>query len=196
MRAWLLVLPLLCACGSAGGPGPGTSCPAAGYPCGPYGYGRGAVIADLTVIGRRDEDKNGTATNDPVREIHFHDYHGQAGLSALVVLIGAQTCVPCQNEQPSLVELYKQYQPKVAFLEAIVEGAAGRPADQSVIDNWATVYALPFDITHDPTQALAPYYPAGSFPSAMAMRTSDMSIVYSVVGPADGLAAVLEQIAK
>ena len=49
-------------------------------------------------------------------------------------------------------------------------------------------------MTPDPTQALAPYYPANSFPSTMAIRLSDMRITYQVVGPADGLMQQLDQL--
>ncbi len=196
MRWWILAV-LYCYCGGCGGASVHSAvCDAGAYPCGPYGYAAGSVIANLTVMGQRDSDGNGSAVDDPVQPISLIDYFSDHTISALAIIIGAETCVPCQNEQPSLVALYNQYRPKVAFLEAIVQGSAGALADQSVIDNWATQYSLPFDITNDPTQALANYYPANSFPSAMAIRISDMTIVYQVDGPADGLQAAIDQIVQ
>jgi hypothetical protein len=187
MRALFLV-GLVAACG--GGSSHAT-CNASDYPCGPYGFAEGAVIADITVMGQRDSDGNGSAVDDPIAPIHLSDYFHDTTLKGLVIIIGAENCVPCQNEQPDLVATYNKHKPQAAFLEAIVQGAGGAPADQSVIDGWATNYMLPFDLTADPTSALASYYPANTFPSAMAIRTSDMTIVYQVVGTADGLDAAL-----
>jgi hypothetical protein len=173
---------------------PGHICDAGGYPCGPYGYTTGAVIADVAVSGQRDQNGNGNATDDPVTTIRMSDYRNDSRLKALAIIIGSESCVPCQNEQPSLVALDQRYQGRVAFLEAIVEDAAGQPADQRVINAWVASFNVPFDMTPDPTQALQPYYPANSFPVAMAIRLSDMDIVYHVVGPADGLQQTLDQI--
>jgi hypothetical protein len=196
MRRWLTAL--LFACGCGGGTQAPAACDAGAYPCGPYGYGMGATIADLTLSGQRDANGNGRATDDPVAPIHLSDYFHDPALAALVIVIGSESCVPCQNEQPDLVTLQQRYpgqgSPKVALLEAIVQNAAGQPADQRVIDAWVARFAVPFDMTADPDQVLAPYYPANDFPSAMAIRLADMRIVYQVVGPADGLQQTLDQI--
>jgi thiol-disulfide isomerase/thioredoxin len=170
------------------------ACDAGAYPCGPYGYGMGAVIADFTVSGQRDQNGNGRATDDPVISIAMSDYFHDPKLKALAIIVGSESCVPCQNEQPDLVTLHQRYQGKLAILEAIVQNAVGQPADQRVIDNWVARFAVPFDMTPDPGQALAPYYPANNFPSALAIRLSDMRIVYQVVGPADGLQQTLDQL--
>jgi hypothetical protein len=186
---WLL---FLFGCGAASHGG--NICDAGAYPCGPYGYGPGAVLADIAVSGQRDQNGNGRATDDPVMAIRMADYFHDAKLKALAIVVGSESCVPCQNEQPDLVTLFQRYQGKLALLEAIVEDAAGQPADQRVIDNWVARFNVPFDMTADPGQALAPYYPGNSFPSAMAVRLSDMKIVYQVVGPADGLQQTLDPI--
>ena len=187
---WLLLF--LSGCSSS--TQPSNSCDAGAYPCGPYGYGQGATIADVTVSGQRDGNGNGHATDDPVADIRLSDYFHDSRLKALAIIIGSESCVPCQNEQPDLVTLQQRYQGKAAFLEAIVQNAAGQPADQRVIDAWVARFNVPFDMTPDPGQALAPYYPANSFPSAMAVRLSDMRITFQVVGPSDGLQQALDQI--
>ncbi len=187
---WLVLL----VCGCSSGTQASNSCDAATYPCGPYGYAAGATIADVALTGQRDTNGNGNATDDPVGTIQLSDYFHDPKLKALTIIIGSEGCVPCQNEQPDLVTLYQHYQGRVAMLEAIVENAAGQPADQRVINAWVARFNVPFDMTPDPTQALALYYPANSFPSAMAIRLSDMRIVYQVVGPADGLMQALDQI--
>jgi thiol-disulfide isomerase/thioredoxin len=154
----------------------------------------GAVIGDFAVQGQRDTNGNGNATDDPLVTIQMGDYFHDPALKALAIIIGSESCVPCQNEQPMLITLQQMYGGKVAMLEAIVQDAGGRPATQQVIDNWVARFNVPFDMTPDPTQALAPYYPANSFPSTMAIRLSDMKIVYQVVGPATGLQQTLDQI--
>lgn len=189
---WLLCL--LAGCSSV--TKSAVSCDAGAYPCGPYGYTTGAVIADLAISGQRDSNGNGNATDDPVVTIQLSDYFHDPKLKALVIIIGSESCVPCQNEQPSLVTLQQRYQGQVAMLEAIVQNASGQPANQAVIDAWVASFSVPFDMTPDPTQALAPYYTANSFPVAMAVRLSDMQIVYHVVGPDDGLQATLDQVVK
>ena len=194
MRALAIAL-LLAGCSSAQhAVDGGAACEASSYPCGPFGFAQGARIANLTIDGQRDANHSGSAVDDPVAPIQLADYFADPKLSMLAIIIGAESCVPCQNEQPNLVTLYDNYLPggKVAFLEAIVQNASGQPADQTVIDNWATRYNLPFDISHDPTQALAPYYPVNTFPSAMAIRLADMTIVYQVTGPATGLQSAID----
>ena len=189
---WIAFLTALVGCG--GSSAPTMMCNAADYPCGPYGYAQGSTIGNLMLMGQRDANGNGSAADDLVTTITLADYFHDANLQALVLIIGAEDCVPCQNEQPDLVTLDQKYGGKVAFLEGIVHAVGGAPATQATVDNWAMRYMLPFDLTHDPDQVLAPFYPANTFPSAMAIRLSDMQIVYKVTGPADGLQAALDGI--
>jgi hypothetical protein len=194
-RALLPFLAALAGCGGTDSPtDAGGTCDPAMYPCGPYGLARGSVIADLALQAKRDANRSGTAVDDPVTTVHLADYYADAKLSALVVVIGTETCVPCQNEQPTLLDVYNHYQPggAVAFLEAIVQGQAGMPADTQVVDAWATRYQLPFDMTADPTGALAPYYNASAFPAAMVIAVREMRIVYAVNGPVDNLMQIID----
>src|SRR5262249_3617748 len=142
---WLLLL-AACSVGNK----PGNICDAGVYPCGPYGYTTGAVIADVAVSGQRDANGHGNASDDPVGTIHLSDYFHDARLKALAIIIGSESCVPCQNEQPTLVTLQQRYQGRVAFLEAIVQNATGQAADQKVIDAWVATFNVPFDMTPDP----------------------------------------------
>ena len=109
------------------------------------------MLGDISVVGQHDDDGNGTPTNDPTRTLSMADYRKKP---ALAIIVGAQSCVPCQNEQPMLVSLYQKYVDRASFLEAIVQNAAGAPADQALVDAWATRYMLPFDITADPTNSI------------------------------------------
>ena len=164
-----------CGLGACGGPRieQAGTCDASAYPCGPYGYTAGSTIADLVLPTQHDDNSSGSAVDDPVVERRLSDYRGRA--DALAIVIGSQTCAPCQNEQPTLVDLSRRY-PRAAFLEAIVQGQAGAQADKAVVDGWATQFALPFDLTPDPSRVLLPYYDPTAFPVGIVVRLADMQI--------------------
>ncbi len=167
---------------------------ASDYPCGPYGLTVGSTIANLTIVAQRDTNQSGSVLDDPAQPISLAAYRAEPQRAALAIIIGSESCVPCQNEQPELVTLHARYGGRVAILEAIVEDSQGAPADQQVIDTWVARFSVPFDMTADPTSVLAPYYPATSFPSALAINLATMEITYLVVGPAVGLEAALDAI--
>jgi hypothetical protein len=180
------------ACGGGGGAVDAGACDAAAYPCGPYGLTAGSTIADLTFAGRRDDDRNGTAANDPVRAVSLDEYYAAPALRAIVLIVASETCVPCQNEQPTLLSLHARYGDQVAFIEAIVQGQAGQPADTSTLDKWAAQFGVPFDMTADPSGVLRPYYDASAFPATLVLRRADMQIVAAIAGMAGSLQAILD----
>jgi hypothetical protein len=152
------------------------------YPCGPYDTMANTVIANLTLPGQHDDNGNGTPTDDAWHDLHFSDYYAARaqGLKAFVVLVSAEWCVPCKMEQSGLVTLFDMYQAggHVAFLESVVQNSMSQPADQTVVDAWATTYKIPFDMAGDPNQVLMPYYSLSTFPMQMVIRVSDMQIIY------------------
>lgn len=156
------------------------TCDAASYPCGPYGSDVGSVIANLELLGQRDDNGNGSVTDDPVRAIHLADYHADPNVKVLVIATSAEWCAPCRQEQSELVALWKKYRDAgagVAFLEAVIQKQDTTPADTTTVDQWAAYYHIPFDMASDPMLALSPYYDINLFPSTMVVRTSDMVIV-------------------
>jgi len=158
--------------GSPDGPG--------AYPGAPYGSDVGSTIANLSIAGtQRDDNKNGTPSDDPLRTITLDDYRVDPGLRVLVILVAAEWCLPCQNEQKELVAEYQAYRNEkagVAMLEAITQKANSSPADAETIANWATHYNVPFDMTFDPGAVLAPYSDPSTYPAQLVIRTSDMNI--------------------
>lgn len=195
----VLAIVLTACTGGSNGAVDGGACDAAGYPCGPYGLAPGSTIANLSIPGKRDQNHSGDVLDDPVLPITFADYHGTPGLRALLIVIGTETCVPCQNEQPDLLALHSRYAASgaLAILEAIVQGQAGKPADTAVLDAWVTRYQVPFDMTADPTSALQPYYSSAAFPSSLLIRVADMSLVSVVTGPLDAAAeASIDAVAR
>src|ERR1700748_957951 len=94
MSRLLALLFLLGGCG--GSSANKVACDARAYPCGPYGYAAGSVIGDPALLGQKDVKGNGSAVDDPLVAIRFADYFHDSNLSALAIIIGAETCVPCQ----------------------------------------------------------------------------------------------------
>jgi hypothetical protein len=147
------------------------------YPCGPFGNSQGQIIANLSLVGQRDTNHNGDPTDDPWGTIHFSDYYQDPSLKVLVVLAAAYWCVPCQMEQPELVQDFNTYKSKgVAFIEAIIQDNNGAPSQPSDVDMWAQNYKIPFDVAADPAVALGPYYNLQEFPMQMLITTKDMAI--------------------
>ena len=199
---------VICIASLAGAPGcggsnsakdtDGGSCDAKRYPCGPYGLAAGSTIANLSLPGKHDQNGSGNVLDDALTTLALADYFARPALRALVIVIGTETCVPCQNEQPTLLQANARYaqQGTVAFLEAIVEGQGGQQADTAVLDAWVSRYQVPFDMTADPAGALRPYYNTRAFPSSLVIKVSDMSIVSVMAGPVDNLAAILDPLVQ
>jgi thiol-disulfide isomerase/thioredoxin len=147
------------------------------YPCGPYGLTQGTVIANLSLPGKRDLNGDGSPVDDPPQTLQLSDYFHNQAQRGVVLSLAAEWCVPCRNEQPTLLSLYDRYKSSLGFLEAVVQDQLGNPAPSTIADNWATAYKIPFDIAGDPDKVLAPYYDVNSMPVQMVIRTRDMTIV-------------------
>jgi thiol-disulfide isomerase/thioredoxin len=189
---------LLAACGGgAAKPGglDGGNCDPTMYPCPPYGYTVGSVVGDLTLSGRRDTDGNGSVLDDPLGPISLSDYYKDKNTHVLFISLATVWCAPCATEQPSLVQLYQSYRAAgqgVAFLEAVVQDSAGKPATSADADTWAMTYQIPFDMAFDPANALSPYYNPTSFPVQLVIKTSDMSLVYQHTSISTDLKSVID----
>ena len=158
---------------------PTNVCDKSAYPCGPFGFLSGEVVANLQLYGRHDDNNNGTVTDDPARIIKMSDYYKDKSIKVIAVLVAAEWCGPCQQEQPDLVAAWKKYQTNksgVAFIEAIIQRKDGTPADLDAVDRWSKQFKTPFDMVADPTVALGPYYNVAAFPMQMVIQTSDMTI--------------------
>jgi hypothetical protein len=154
-------------------PGRGsTACDPSAYPCGPYGVEPGAVIDDLSFVGRPD----GSDATIPATVIHLADLRAA---KAIALLGCAEWCVPCNQEQPQLATLAAGYGSDVAFVEAIGQNAQFGPADLATVDRWAKKYQLGFAVAADPTGTLDPYFPMPAYPMQMVVRTRDMVITWA-----------------
>lgn len=197
MKRFLVALALV-ACGKpGGGAGDGGVCDATKYPCGTPGFTVGSTMANVSLSGYADVDKNGNPLDDPFGTFTFASYYKDATVKVLGISISAEWCAPCRNEQAAFVSMMASYRAAgaaVAFVEPLVQNAAAAPADKTVIENWARTYSIDFDIGFDPTNTLAGYYEPQSFPMQMVVRTRDMSILYVSPGQDNGqLKAAIDQ---
>jgi len=100
-RTWLIAFAAVLAIGNLGGCG-GTSeqlnpdastCDPQVYPCVPYGVSPGTVIRDLSFLGWRDDNKNGSLADDELRTIHLSDYFADKQIKVLVVTAAILTAI-------------------------------------------------------------------------------------------------------
>ena len=142
------------------------------YPKGPYGTATNSVIANLGFQIKRNAMGAATAIN-------LGDLHCNSDIKVLAILVSAEWCLPCQAEQPELVQLYSDYAAAnkgVAFVEFIVQNNDHSAGDAATLDRWATKFKVNFDMGIDANSALAPFYDPNNFPSEMVIQTSDMTI--------------------
>lgn len=188
------------------------------YPVGPYGFTVGNVIPNLEFVGYKDDNGDGKVTDNTPRKIRLSDYYQDKNIKALAVLVAAEWCGPCQQEQNELVTSWNKYQQDkkgVAYVEAIIESAkrdsSGRflPADLETVQRWGNhawpdprgknpAAIIPFPLVADPTVVLGPWYPTPAFPMQLVIKTSDMTLQWANNGYGAGalelqIDTVLEQ---
>jgi thiol-disulfide isomerase/thioredoxin len=167
------------------------------YPAGPYGYVANTRIANHMFTAKTDDNMSGIIdAGDTVKTIELADFYADKSIKALFVGVAAEWCGPCNAEQPGLVSLYKQYQPKgVQFIESMNQNVNFGPADFTVVDRWSARYKVPFPMAVDPNDALGPYYEQAAFPMDMVINMKDMTITWQSNGEdLPGLQAQLDMI--
>jgi hypothetical protein len=164
--------------------------PAAPYPAGPYGSGKGSVIKNATFYGYAN-----VAASQKLKFISLGDYFNPDGtkltdtgapLTALLVAVGAVWCGPCVLEAGSLPAVANKFMPAgIQFVQDLYQGAdstTGNAATQAELDAWITSHALPFPVFIDPAKKLAPYFDVGSLPFIMLVDTRTMTNVAEETG--------------
>ncbi|MSP62608.1 MAG: TlpA family protein disulfide reductase [Myxococcales bacterium] len=163
-----------------------TACDPANYPCGPFGTGAGSVIDNVQLMVKSDANKDGIIdAKDVAKSTRLADYFKNKQYTVLFIDTAAGWCGPCKAEQPGLVKMFADYggrAGKVAFLEAVIEKSDRSLSDEPYVDNWATLYKIPFDMAYDPDGVLEPYYNKSSFPTQIVISTKDMKIVWQMNG--------------
>ena len=147
------------------------------YPSGPYGTQVGSTIKDLSL--RVQTGAGGTFADKKLSDYRADYLAGK--LKVLVIVGAAYWCEPCKAEQPDLVTLSNDYKAKnagVAFLDVVVEDLAKNAATEMQVNDWAVRYSIPFDLAADPNRVLTPYFDTNTFPNALVIKLSDMTIQF------------------
>lgn len=166
------------------------TCDGTEYPCGPFGYHSGDVIPNLRFIGRVDANGNGDLTDDPATEIALGDFYKKPGAKVLALLVAAEWCPPCQEEQGELESTWRDYQDQqkpVVFLEVLTQSNDGSPADLDTVTRWTkkkwvdsntmtSGLKLSFPVAADPTEAVGPYGLSG-YPTQLIIDTETMQLL-------------------
>jgi hypothetical protein len=134
MRWWLAVV-VVAGCG--GTPiAPPAVANDPGYPAGPYGYGAGEVLPDLTFAGKR-VPVGQMASQASAEPISLGSLRAP-GVRYLVVETAGAWCSDCAGDQPAMMQLEADYAAKgVAAGEVLLEGAYDAPATMDDVDGWS-----------------------------------------------------------
>jgi hypothetical protein len=166
----------------------GASCGAGRYPCGPYGYAPGSTIANLELVGQRDDNANGYIdSGDTAVVLRLSDLVAAPGVQALVIDVCPAWCANCRADQPNLIAMYQSYQPggHVAFYGVMPQALDSSPADLKAVDLWGKTFRVPYPMSADPALSLVPYFTFQAYPEHLVIRTRDMTIAWSGEGALD-----------
>jgi hypothetical protein len=181
------------------------------YPAGPYGIEKGSIVENFKFIGFPDPSKDKTA----LREIQMADFYnptgeetwpadsiygGKAKPKALLVVVSAVWCGPCQYENEEILpEEYAKYNPLGAeFLLQLADGpTVGEPAVTKHLVSWTTKYDTAWPAVLDPAAKLSALFEADAYPANLLIDTTTMEIVDVVAGvpePGSAFYAALDEL--
>ncbi len=166
------------------------------YPPGPFGVGKGSIIANYKLIGNANAQKS-TALQD----IELADFYNPSGDAKFeegsifevgapkpkVVLLGisAVWCGPCNYEADVVFPpLYAKYKPLGGeFFIQLADGATpGKAATSKNLLNWTTKYDVDYPMAIDPSSKLSALYEQDAFPNNIIIKTSTMEIIEIAAG--------------
>jgi thiol-disulfide isomerase/thioredoxin len=139
--------------GPAEDTGPVDPGPSGAYPSGPYAIAIGSTYPNLSLNGYR----NGAGAWTTIAASDSYDPTGSRGIKALLVVVSAAWCGPCQEEAKEMPSYKAKYGPQgIRFLEVVIENLSGGPATQATVDSWKKMASLDIDVAADPTKNACP----------------------------------------
>jgi len=173
MRWWLAVV-VVAGCG--GTPiAPPAVANDPGYPAGPYGYGAGEVLPDLTFAGKR-VPVGQMASQASAEPISLGSLRAP-GVRYLVVETAGAWCSDCAGDQPAMMQLEADYAAKgVAAAEVLLEGAYDAPATMDDVDGWSRDHAVTGTLLLDAGRAFEHAAGIIAFPSYFVVDAATMQI--------------------
>ena len=167
------------------------------YPAGPYGVGKGSIIANYKFVGYANAQK----INNALQAIELADLYNPTGDAVyeegsvmevgakkpkvLLIDVSSVWCGPCNYEADvTLPALYEEYKPRGGeFLLNLADGVTpGKSATTKSLYNWTTKYKVDYPATIDPTYKLSALFDQDAFPSNMIIDLKTMEIVDVVAG--------------
>lgn len=197
--------------GSTGSPPPGNfpELSYAAYPAGPYGYGVGATIANLSFMGWRDPVKSNYDVNqfDSVSLAEFYNPNGAVDKPRLLLVnASAVWCVVCRAEYAQLHgdKTYERFEPQgVEVLGVLFEDNDGNPAKPLDLQQWGSYkdFNVKFPLVLDPGFKLSKYFTSDATPMNMLIDTTSMRIInitmgYDPTNPEDYWDKIAAELAK
>jgi len=178
--------------GSTGAPPPGNfpELSYAAYPDGPYGYGVGATIANLSFMGWRDPVKSNYDVNqfDNVSLAEFYNPSGAQDKPRLLLInASAVWCVVCRAEYSQLRrdKTYDTFKPKgVEVLGVLFEDNDHNPARPSDLQQWGgdKGFNVKFPLVLDPGFKISKYFTSDATPMNLLIDTTSMRIINITMG--------------
>jgi thiol-disulfide isomerase/thioredoxin len=168
------------------------------YPDGPYGVGKGSVIAPYEFYGFHNPQLAADPNN--LEKISLAMFYNPTGTDtypadspyrpgepkpkALLIDVSAFWCPPCQQESKTeLPTVYPQLQPRgMEFLLELNQDLKGGPAQPSDLVKWTAQYKTHWPSVIDPTSKLGPIYESDAFPGNFLIDTKTMTIVVALAG--------------
>lgn len=168
------------------------------YPEGPYGRGKGAVIANLSFLGWRNPQASNFDPNK-LEKVELADFYNPGGTTNDVKLIllnaSAVWCSVCRSEYRhiSSANIYASYRPRgLEMLGVLFEDANYNPAKPSDLVVWGGPdgYDLPFGLVLDPAFKTGSYFESDATPmnmliDARTMQILDVTMGYNASSPND-----------
>ncbi|MGZ3420021.1 MAG: TlpA family protein disulfide reductase [Polyangiales bacterium] len=116
---------------------------------GKYGLNRGDIFPNLSFKGYKGGE--GQPWTD-ISMIDYYDPTGERGLYAILYVVSAEWCGPCQQEAKKLPGFLTNLYAKrgAHFMTGVIEDTSRNPADQATVDRWLKLSHLNFDAMADP----------------------------------------------
>jgi hypothetical protein len=167
------------------------------YPAGPYGVGKGSIVANYKFVGYANAQK----INNALQGIELADFYNPTGdgkyeegsvmevgapkPKVILIDVASVWCGPCNYEADVVLgPLYEKYKPLGGeFLLQLADGPTpGKAATTKSLFNWTTKYKVNYPATIDPTYKLSALFDQDAFPANMIINTRTMEIVEVIAG--------------
>ncbi len=160
------------------------------YAAGPYGFGVGSTIANLSFLGWRSPEQSqyNPANLVVISLSDFYNPNGAPDRPRIIWLnASAVWCTVCRAEyrQMGNTDTYGVFHPKgVEMLGVLFQDNNYKPAKPDDLVRWGgpSGFAVPFPLALDPGFKLGPYFDSDATPMNMLIDASNMQILKVTMG--------------